>query len=57
MAKDLNSGLLEQIQLAVRAGFELGASKLQVRCSKHWATLSPHFHLNAVYCEWFCESI
>ena len=29
----------EQIQLAVRAGLELGASKLQVRCSNHSATL------------------
>ena len=31
----------EQIQLAVRAGLELGASKLQVQRSNHSATLPP----------------
>jgi len=38
MTEDLNS---EQIQLAVWAGHELGASGLQVQRSNHSATLSP----------------
>ena len=29
------------IQLAVRAGLELGASELEVQCSNHSATLPP----------------
>ena len=41
MAKDSNLGLLEQIQLAVRVGHELGASDLQVQGSVHSATLPP----------------
>ena len=49
LAQDLNSGLLkglhsdyrEQIQLAVRAGLELGASELQVQCSNRSSTLPP----------------
>ena len=35
----------EQIQLAVRAGLELGASELQVQRSNHLATLPPNLHL------------
>ena len=37
----------EQIQLAVRAGLELGASELQVQRSNHSATLPPPNSLNS----------
>ena len=36
---ELGTSYREQIQLAVRAGLELGASELQTRCSNHSATL------------------
>ena len=35
---------LEQIQLVVRAGLELGISRFQVRRSNHSATLPPLGH-------------
>ena len=34
----------EQIQIAVRAGLELGASELQVQRSNHSATLPPNLN-------------
>ena len=33
-----------KIQLMVRAGLELGASRLQVQRSKHSTMLPPHYH-------------
>ena len=36
---ELGTSYYEQIQLAVTAGLELGASELQIRCSNHSATL------------------
>ena len=48
MAKDSNLGLLEQIQLAVRVGHQLGASDLQVQHSVHSATLPPVAALYAI---------
>ena len=36
---ELGTSYCEQIQLAVRAGLELGVSELQIRCSNHSATL------------------
>ena len=43
VAEDLNSDYGEQIQHAVRAGLELGASELQVQCPNHSATLPQRF--------------
>ena len=41
MVEDLNWDYLEQIQLAVRVGLDLGASELQVQRSNGSATLPP----------------
>ena len=47
MAENLNSrDYREQIQLAVRAGLELGAPELHVRRSDHSATLLPFTRRN-----------
>ena len=50
MAEDLNSGCQEQIQLAVRAGLELGASELQVQRSNHTATLPTLLDVTCCVC-------
>ena len=47
----------EQIQLAVRAGLELGASELQVQRSNHSATLPPPNSLNSPLVPWQCRML
>ena len=42
VAKNINLGLLKQIQLVVRVGLERGALQLQVQCSYRLATLPPY---------------